>query len=379
MYFPYHPTQLHYDPLQANRQIPPPTGYSKPNVQPFSSLDQPRLHAQPQSSYGHTLPPYVNSRHLSAMNQPPNPPNPPYVDVNSDFAKVWAACVDSYASSESRGMQQPINQHPLQHPTTLIQQYYALEPSADIHAKVSRWSQAIPHPPLPVPQQCLRAFEHPPRPDPPRRVHPAKTSSVSHQESVPRSAPQPVPEPNPLHRNEMLESPVALLQVPPKRGRNWPMPSTRVQVPTRSAQLLSQVTSPPHAPRAAAPVVSTMKRGHDDSPMVQPSPEDELDTPPDDAICLLLKQQVKRLPGSTDWIDDSPPHICGNNQSKPCQTPPYAIHDRGARTPFDDTHKEVAANALVKMYQRSKTDYSQPSQVSSPLSYRICWLTSRLC
>jgi hypothetical protein len=98
--------------------------------------------------------------------------------------------------------------------------------------------------------------------------------------------------------------------------------------------------------------------------MVHTSPEDELDTPPDDPMGLLLKQQVKRLPGSTDWIDDSQPHLCGNNQSKPCQTPPQTAYDRGTKTPFNDAHMMTAANALVKMYQGSKTDYSQPSQVS---------------
>jgi len=310
------------------------------------------------------------------MIQPRNPQSPPPADVNSDFAKVWAACVESYASAQSRRMQQPINQHPLQRPT---QQDPIPQPSAEFHAKVSRWSQAIPHPPLPIPQQCLRAYDQPPRPDPPRS-HSTQKSLGSPQESDPRLAQRPVPEANPLHRTEVLESPVVLTQAPPKRGRNWPMPSNRVQMPTRSAQLLSQVTSPPNPTLVACPVVNTMKRGHDDSPIVHTSPEDELNTPPDDPMTSLLKQQVKRLPGSTDWIDDSQPHLCGNNQSKPCQTPTHdATHDRGAKTPFNNAHMMVAANALVKMYQGPKTDYSQPSQVSPHFDLMIRSLTCRQC
>jgi len=298
------------------------------------------------------------------MIQPRNPSNPPPVDANSDFAKVWAACVESYASSQSRRMQQPINQHHLQRPTTPTQQESTLQPSAEFHAKVSRWSRAIPHPPLPIPQQCLRAYDHPPRPILPQSRGTEK-SPLANRESDPRLAQRPVPEANPLHRTGVLESPVALTQAPPKRGRNWSMPSNRVQMPTRSAQLLSQVTSPPDPIRVAGPVVNTMKRGHDDSPIVNTSPEDELDTPPNDPMTSLLKQQVKRLPGSTDWIDDSQPHMYGNNQSKPCQTPIHdSTHDRCAKTPFNDAHMMTAANALVKMYQGSKTDYSQPSQVS---------------
>jgi hypothetical protein len=377
MSYPYHLTQPYYDQLQAQRHDQTLHGHLKPHIQPLSSSDQPKPLALPLSSYSHHMPPYgqippsYGNSELSAMIQPRNPPNHPPVDVNSDFAKVWAACVDSYSSAQVQRMQQQMAQYSLHRPTTPTQQDLILQPSAEIHAKVSRWSQAIPHPPLPVPHQCLRAYEHPPRPDPPR-LHTAQKSAGSHQESVPQFAPRPVPEANPLHRTEVLESPVALFQAPPKRGRNWPMPSNRVRVPTTSAQLLSQVTSPPHPTRVAGPVVNTMKRGHDDdSPMVHTSPEDELDTPPDDPMGLLLKQQVKRLPGSTDWIDDSQPHLCGDNQSKPCQTPTHdATYDRCPKTPFNNAHMVTAANALVKMYQGSKTDYSQPSQVSPILSYR---------
>jgi hypothetical protein len=350
MSYPYQ-TQPYYDHSQPRGHTQPTDGHLKPHIQPLSSSDQPKPLALPPSSYGHHMPPddqvppsYGNSQPFSAMIQPRNPPHHPPVDVNSDFAKVWAACVDSYSSAQARRMHQQMAQHPLLRSTTSTQQDLMLQPSSEVHAKVSRWSQAIPHPPLPVPHQCLRAFEHPPRPDP-SRLHTTQKSAGSHQESIPRSTPRPVPEANLLHRTELLESPVALLQAPLKRGRNWPMPSARVQIPARSAQLL--------------------KRGHDDSPMVHTSPEDELDTPPDDPMSLLLKQQVKRQPGSTDWIDDSQPHMCGNNQSKPCQTPTHdATYDRGPKTPFNNAHMMVAANALVKMYQRSKTDYSQPSQVS---------------
>jgi len=374
MSYPYQ-TQPYYDQLQAQRHNQTLPGHLKPDIQPLSSSDQPEPLALPLSSYGHYMPPYHqatapygNSQPFSAMIQPHNPPNHPPVDVNSDFAKVWAACVESYASAQSRRMQQPINQHPLQRPT---QQDVIPQPSAEFHAKVSRWSQAIPHPPLPIPHQCLRAYDHPPRPVLPRS-HAVQKPPGSPRTSDPRLAQRPVPEANPLHRTEVLESPVALLQAPPKRGRNWPMPSTRVQMPTRSAQLLSQVTSPPNPTLGAGPVVNTMKRGHDDSPVVHTSPEDELDTPPDDPMSFLLKQQVKRLPGSTDWIDDSQPHMYGNNQSKPCQTPTHdPTYDRGAKTPLNDAHMMTAANALVKMYQGSKTDYSQPSQVSPPFRSMI--------
>jgi hypothetical protein len=370
MSYPYQ-TQPYYDHSQPRGHTQPTDGHLKPHIQPLSSSDQPKPLALPPSSYGHHMPPddqvppsYGNSQPFSAMIQPRNPPHHPPVDVNSDFAKVWAACVDSYSSAQARRMHQQMAQHPLLRSTTSTQQDLMLQPSSEVHAKVSRWSQAIPHPPLPVPHQCLRAFEHPPRPDP-SRLHTTQKSAGSHQESIPRSTPRPVPEANLLHRTELLESPVALLQAPLKRGRNWPMPSARVQIPARSAQLLSQVTSPPKPTLVAGPVVNTMKRGHDDSPMVHTSPEDELDTPPDDPMSLLLKQQVKRQPGSTDWIDDSQPHMCGNNQSKPCQTPTHdATYDRGPKTPFNNAHMMVAANALVKMYQRYKTDYSQPSQVS---------------
>jgi hypothetical protein len=365
-----HQTQPYYDRLQAQRHNQTLHGNLKPHIQPLSSSDQPKPLALTPSSYGHAPPPYGNAQPFSATIQPRNPAHHPPVDVNCDFAKVWAACVDSYSSAQAQRMQQQMAQHPLHRSTTSTQQDLILQPSSEVHAKVSRWSQAIPHPPLPTPHQCLRAFEHPPRPDPPR-LYTTQKSAGSHQESVPQFAPQPVPEANPLHRTELLESPVALLQAPLRRGRNWPMPSNRVQIPARSAQLLSQVTSPPKHALVAGPVVNTMKRGHDDSPVVHTSPEDELDTPPDDPMSLLLKQQVKRQPGSTDWIDDSQPHLCGNNQSKPCQTPTHdATYDRGPKTPFNDAHMMVAANALVKMYQGSKTDYSQPSQVSPILIYR---------
>lgn len=370
MSYPYHQTQPYYDQLQAQRHDQTLHGHLKPHIQPLSSSDQPKPLALPPSSRGHHMPPddqvppsYGNSQPFSATIQPRNPPHHPPVDVHSDFAKVWAACVDSYSSAQAQRMHQQMAQHPLHRSTTSTQQDLILQPSSEVHAKVSRWSQAIPHPPLPVPHQCLRAFEHPPRPIPPQ-IQGTHKSPVSHQGPVSQFAPQPIPEANPLHRTELLESPVALLQAPLKRGRNWPMPSNRVQAPTTSAQLLSQVTSPPKPALVAGPVVNTMKRGHDDSPMVHTSPEDELDTPPDDQMSLLLKQQVKPLPGSTDWIDDSQPHLCGNNQSKPCQTPPNATYHRSTKTPFNNAHMMVAANALVKMYQGSKTDYSQPSQVS---------------
>lgn len=369
-----------------------PSNYSQPH---FWRPD-PQLFPRPPT-------PCITPQHPSNR-QPPIPPNVHGGQGSGHLDKVWEACIASQPKVEydwdqrpttqqtshtsfsqphqQRSTNQPLsrslfsqphlqplaNRQPVHPHFSQPQQALSL-PAAELQDRVSRWSRLIPYPSIPVPEQQIVFRRLPVR---------------SWRRSVPAPAWQPVPEPNPLHHNEALESPVVLLQAPKKRGRARGKRSK--QPILRSSQMLNQVTRPYPAAvvdnivQADAPFVNTNGRNHElSSPLFPTPPEIKMETPSDDPMSIIVKMPGMRVPGSTDWIDDSLPVPYGNDRSNPLRTPPPKP-PVGEKTPFNDKNMVSAAKALWTMFQAPTTDYSSPSQVRIvPLSQTSKRLINRQC
>jgi hypothetical protein len=328
-----------------------------PQYQTRPHFGQPQLPMdQTQPSYANVLPPFVKVR-------PPTPANPLGANASSDFAKVWAECIASQPTVQyDWNTQHPPSQSSTQ-PQVFhqLQQIQTVRNPADLKEKVSRWSRSVVNPPLPYPQQQYYPVDQPPH-FIPHQPFPGVPNS-------PLPARQPIPEPNPLHHNELLGSPPTLFLPAPRRERSWPMPTAWPT--TRSTMLLNQATIGQH-PRVAAdttfhtsgPIRNSMKRRLDTySPPVTTSPEDELDTPPNGPLAIINTLPKSVVPGRTDWVDDSATIRCGNSQTQSCPTPVQAPTVK-AKTPFNEVRMTSAAMALRRMYLDPSVDYTQSSQVS---------------
>jgi len=315
-------------------------------------------YGHPRSLVGQHRPSYALSQPVRAAQEAFPPGHYPPDKRSSDFAKVWAACNDN----------QPFHDQWYQLPSSQFT-YCKLaplhQPATELDDRVSRWTRSVPYPCLLMPQQEI--IQHPTRPIP-SQCHVIPKSPVrAHQRHVPRNVRRPAPEHNPLGHNEALESPAVLLQAPSRRDRQWYLPSN--DKPVRSSKLLHEVTSaaPPvgtvnNVVQSGVPVLNSMKRTHEQSlPVIPTPPEEDMVTPTGVSIGGRPTIRVK---SGHERIDDATTMARGHGQSEPFRTPCY-IRPADMKTPSDDTTTMATVQALRMMYQNPKTDYGSPPQVSS--------------